>query len=145
MPSFLLTRRSPRSIGYSISANRPAAGNSNRTNEAGTGNAPSTTQRVINVVATDGSGNSNTAVATVDVTAVNDAPTGADATLTTNEDAPLDVAPPTIVRINTQSTLRVQDGQTRVAYRKATSSPQGMMETILFVTATADDGAQAGQ
>src|SRR3546814_1170199 len=51
-PSARLTRRSPRSIGYSISANTSAAGSSKRTNDVGTGTSrttampPSTTGRL---------------------------------------------------------------------------------------------------
>ena len=54
-----------------------------------TGNAPAAVQRVVNVTVTDGAGTSNIAVATIDVTAVNDAPVLADTalTLTVAEDA----------------------------------------------------------
>ncbi len=47
---------------------------------------PNTTQRVINVTVNDGAQVSNTAVARINVIAVNDAPSGADKTITLNED-----------------------------------------------------------
>ncbi|MEY4500332.1 MAG: hypothetical protein RIS52_222, partial [Pseudomonadota bacterium] len=47
---------------------------------------PNTTQRVINVTVNDGAQGSNTAVAYINVLSVNDAPSGADKTITTNED-----------------------------------------------------------
>jgi hypothetical protein len=56
------------------------------------------------------------------------------------EDGPMEVVPPNIIRIVAQSTLHLKNGQTRVAFRKATSSPQGMVETIVFVTATSEVG-----
>lgn len=57
-----------------------------------------------------------------------------------DEDGPMEVVPPSVVRLVTQSTLRLEDGKTHVAFRKATSSPQGMMETIIFVTAQVMSG-----
>ncbi|MGL4325736.1 MAG: DUF4347 domain-containing protein, partial [Beijerinckiaceae bacterium] len=53
---------------------------------ANTTDSPSTTARTINVVVNDGTSNSVTAVTTVTVTPVNDAPAGTNATLTTAED-----------------------------------------------------------
>ena len=51
-------------------------------------------------------------------------------------DAVGQVPPPTIVRLAAESTLRLRDGQTRTAYRKSATSPQGLVETVVLVTAT---------
>src|SRR5690606_13387148 len=52
-----------------------------------TTDSPSTVMRLVAVKVSDGNGDSNTAIATIDVTAVNDAPAGTDNTVTVNEDA----------------------------------------------------------
>src|SRR5690606_17379186 len=52
-----------------------------------TTDSPSTVTRLVAVKVSDGNGDSNTAIATIDVTAVNDAPAGTDNTVTVNEDA----------------------------------------------------------
>ena len=51
-----------------------------------TSESPNTTQRVFNVTVNDGVQTSNTAQAFINVLSVNDAPAGADKTITTNED-----------------------------------------------------------
>ena len=53
---------------------------------------PDATDRTITVVMNDGDVNSNTATATIEVVAVNDAPTAANKTLTTPEETPVVVA-----------------------------------------------------
>ncbi|WP_374339779.1 type I secretion C-terminal target domain-containing protein, partial [Leeia sp.] len=52
------------------------------------GDNPSTVDRVINVVVNDGTANSNVAVSTIHVTAVNDAPVSAGGAVTGTEDTP---------------------------------------------------------
>jgi hypothetical protein len=56
-----------------------------------------------------------------------------------DDEGAMEAVPPNIARLATQSTLRLFDGRTHAACRKATSSPQGMVETVLFVTAATDD------
>jgi type II secretory pathway component GspD/PulD (secretin) len=56
-----------------------------------------------------------------------------------DDEGAMEAVPPNIARLATQSTLRLFDGRTHAACRKATSSPQGMVETVLFLTASADD------
>ena len=58
---------------------------------------PNTTDRIVNVKVNDGALDSNTAVATVHVTAVNDAPVANSDAGTTNEDTSLIVAAPGVL------------------------------------------------
>ncbi|MES1266055.1 MAG: hypothetical protein ABUU24_10470, partial [Variovorax sp.] len=93
-----------------------------------TTDAPSTTQRVVNVTATDGSGNSNTAVATIDVTAVNDAPvlsTGSTLSYTENGVA---------TAINTAITVADVDNATQLSGAVAITGNFAAGEDVLTFT-----------
>jgi hypothetical protein len=46
------------------------------------------------------------------------------------------VPPPTIVRLQAESVVRLRDGETSVAYRKSVTSPHGLVETVILITAS---------
>jgi type II secretory pathway component GspD/PulD (secretin) len=54
-----------------------------------------------------------------------------------------EIIPPSVTRLSTQSALRLQDGQTAVAYRQDSSFPPNSAQTQILVTAQAGEAPQA--
>ena len=73
--------------------------------------------------ASDGTGNSNTATVTINVTAVNDAPAGGTDSYTTAEDTPLTVSPPGVLTNDTD----VDNAQASLTAGNATTPANGTL------------------